>query len=367
MKKNNLGLYIHIPFCNSKCAYCDFVSFVDTKDVQRDYVGALLREIEGEAQILRQAQDDIERTKDERIIDTIFIGGGTPSSLYRGGLSDIVDCVRKNFRISGDLEFSIEANPESCDEEFIKECVEIGVNRLSLGLQSSHAHVLNGIRKHSFEDFVKAVHLAKNYGITSVCADLMLGLPNQSVSDAANSVDELVKMGIGHISMYGLKVEDGTDLQKLGYKVDEEESSLMYELLYERLKGVGYFRYEVSNFAKKGQECRHNKKYWNLEEYLGVGLSASSLIGGRRKTNTSDLGEYIRGNYFGDEEASDFVTEKIMLGLRTGEGVELKYIDKNNKKLGAFIENGMVFIEDNRLKIADKYFYIMNSIISELI
>jgi len=358
----NLSIYIHIPFCNSKCAYCDFVSFSDSKYLQQTYIGALLNEIEDMARLLRSSRND-RRMK----VDTIFIGGGTPSSIYRGALKQIVDCVYDKFEVADNLELTVEANPESCDEEFIKEFVSVGANRLSLGLQSSQNNILKNIRKHTFVDFLKAVAIARKHKITNINADIMLGLPGQSIQDAINTIDELIKLDIPHISMYGLKIEEGTPLYSYGYETDEDYTSQMYKSAYERLKVSGYHRYEVSNFAKKGYECAHNKKYWNIDEYLGLGLAASSLINGTRKTNTANLTDYTNGNFNPVIEKSDFQAEKIMLGLRTSEGVELKYIDQTNKKLLTFIDNGMAFVENDRLKIADDYFYVMNSIILELI
>jgi len=353
--QNNLGLYIHIPFCNSKCTYCDFVSFDDAKDMQRNYVTNLIKEIE------------FESYKTNKKIDTIFIGGGTPSSLYQGALSQIFKTINDRFKIDENIEFSIEANPESCNQGFIKECVDIGVNRLSLGLQSACDKILKNIRKHTFFDFINAVSLAKKYKINNINSDIMLGLPSQSIADVINTIDEIIKLEVSHISVYGLKIEDGTVLQKQGYQVDEDLSVQMYNTAYQKLKAFGFIRYEVSNFAKKGFECRHNKKYWNLSEYLGVGLNASSLYDGIRKTNTCDRNQYFKGIFLGSQEKSDFLIEKIMLGLRTSDGVDIKYIDQTNKKLCTFIENGIVFIENGRLKIKEEHFYIMNSIISALI
>jgi len=369
MNDNNLGLYIHIPFCKSKCSYCDFVSFADSTTLHKHYIDMLLNEMDNVFDEFRDGE--------KRVVDTIFIGGGTPSVLYKGALKQLKNHIFNSgaFHFVKDLEFTVEANPESCNEGFVKECVQIGVNRLSLGLQSSHDRLLKDLRQHSFDDFIKAVSLARKYKIHNINADIMLGLPFQTIEDVLNTIDELIKLDMHHISMYGLKIEEGTLLYNSGYEPDEDMTAQMYMSAYDRLKAVGYLRYEVSNFAKKGFECRHNKKYWRLDDYIGVGLNASSLYNGVRKKNTYNMNQYLKGDFLSELEDADnnFLTEYLMLGLRTTEGIDLGLLKLKginlfkNEKLYHFINNGIMIMRNNRLKIADEYYYVMNSIISELI
>ncbi|MCL2375442.1 MAG: hypothetical protein FWC82_02845, partial [Firmicutes bacterium] len=217
---------------------------------------------------------------------------------------------------------------------------------------------------------------ARKFGINNINADLIVGLPKQTMQDVKDSVSKLKQIGIKHISVYGLKVEEGTSLKKGGYAVDEDLAADFYEAAYKELtQNKMYNRYEVSNFCLPGFECKHNQKYWRMEEYLGLGLAASSFLGKVRKTNTKDFEKYLRGDFaeFSEDVNSSYLAEYIMLGLRTSDGIDLQFLKSKNidllkkAKMRTFIEKGIVSVQDNRLKISDGCFYVMNAIIAEII
>ncbi|MCL2675465.1 MAG: radical SAM family heme chaperone HemW [Firmicutes bacterium] len=364
-----VGLYIHIPFCRgSKCPYCDFVSVGSdfslpaSLDMQKKYVAALIREV---------GKRCGER---EYTVETVYVGGGTPSALYRGGLTEIINAV-KNVADFTPVEFSVEANPESADKGFFDECAALRVDRISFGLQSTEDNLLKGLRRHTYRDFLLALGQAKEAEIKNVSADLMLGLSGQTYFDVEKSVQKLIGLRLKHISVYGLKVEEGTPLYESGFLVDEDKTADFYDIIHKRLKEAGYSRYEVSNFALPSFECRHNRKYWDLSPYLGVGPSACSYLDGFRTKNTGDLARYIRGEFLESTEdvRSHVLTEYIMLGLRTAEGVELKTLadmgmgTEKLKIIDEFILQGCFVLRDGRACIAEPYLYVMNSIVSRLI
>lgn len=359
------GVYIHIPYCLSRCSYCSFVSGCDFSDMQ-SYKNAVISEIE-------------ERGGGEAV-DSVYVGGGTPSVLKRGYLTEIFAALKRSFAIANDCEISVECNPDSASADFFAECAFVGVNRISIGLQSASDRLLKIVsRPHTFEQFVESVKAARKAGIENLSADLMLNLPTQTESDVKDSLRRLFELEIPHVSVYGLSVEKGTPLYESGYVPDEDRGVDMYESAVELLGLHGYGRYEVSNFAVKGRECRHNLKYWNRTPYVGIGLAAHSFDGKTRSENTCVRSEYLAGNRIASSvvlSREEEIEESIMLSLRTANGLDCgallrKYgcdlLKEKAREIDRLIGLGLIQVENERLKLTDKAYYIMNSVIVSLL
>ncbi|OON97666.1 MAG: hypothetical protein ATN31_07915 [Candidatus Epulonipiscioides saccharophilum] len=284
----NLGLYIHIPFCRAKCYYCDFLSFSDNT-LEKKYIDALITELKIYSKNLG-----------DRKIDTIFIGGGTPSALQPESLFSICEAVEQYFTLSTNLEWTIEANPATLSPAKLPILKNSRINRVSLGLQSTNNEILKKIgRIHTFEDWQKTVNDLFEIGITNINTDLMFALPDQTLSAWQNTLIEVCKFDISHISAYSLILEDNTRLSaeyKSGrYKVTPEElDRQMYSEAKRILNTYGFRQYEISNWARDNKLCRHNMIYWTLDEYIGLGLGASGYINNIRYTNTTNLKKYIQ-------------------------------------------------------------------------
>jgi len=294
-KKGNCSLYIHIPFCVRKCLYCDFLSMAAGAAVREQYIQALLRELEAWKGILEGYR-----------LHTVFVGGGTPTCLspremeqFTRGLLRILSSLDRE----EGMEFTLEANPGTVTAEHLSLFRAAGVNRVSLGLQSAQNDELEALgRIHSYEDFLKTYHLLREYGFSNLNIDLMSDIPRQSLASYEDTLEKVISLKPEHISAYSLIVEEGTpfyDMEERGVLEipSEEVDRQMYRRTEEMLGGAGYRRYEISNYGRPGCECRHNLTYWNTGEYLGVGLGASSCLGGFRFQNTGDFGEYM--SYFG--------------------------------------------------------------------
>lgn len=297
MNNNNLEIYIHTPFCVKKCAYCDFLSFPADTNTQIQYVHALLNEIRFYGERMGDYQ-----------VSTIYIGGGTPSWLEPELLVAIMDQVYKSFRVREDAEVSIECNPGTVTTAKLEAYRRAGINRLSIGLQSANNEELKVLgRIHTYEQFLKTYELARNAGYTNINVDLMSGLPHQSAESFADTLQKVIRLKPEHISAYSLIIEKGTPFyEKYKFDMVRQEAGMKTELLpteddvYKMLKltqlvlaKAGYDRYEISNYAKPGYECRHNIGYWTRENYLGLGLGAASLVDNVRYSNTRELHEYI--------------------------------------------------------------------------
>ena len=320
-----LSLYIHIPFCTSKCYYCDFASFVSRDRTIDEYIDALLIELS----IYK------EKIKDYRI-KTIFIGGGTPSSIDPKHIGRILDYIRENYRVEDLTEVSIEANPGSLDREKLEIYLESGINRISLGAQSLKDDLLKSIgRTHNREDLYRSIELIREVGIENINVDLMFGLPGQSLEDVVETLEEIIQLKIKHISYYGLILEEGTKLYDLYHrgKINlplEEEERAMYHRIIDILKEHGYKHYELSNFAKDGYECQHNIVYWDIKPYLGIGLNSHSNLWNKRFSNLVEMDKYIKELKEGilpivgvekidrDTEMDEF----CILGLRKIKGID---------------------------------------------
>lgn len=380
--KKNLSIYIHIPFCNSKCKYCAFVSMVGNADDKKRYFNDLINEIKLQARNYAKYYS----------VSSIYIGGGTPSCLDYYYIRDLLSCVYKNFAIKNTAEITLEINPNSADKTKIREYVLSGVNRFSIGLQSINPKILKDMgRTHTVLDFENTVAEIREYGIKNISADLIIGYPGQKLSDIKETVAYLLKMEIPHISTYMLQVEDGTKLKAL---VDNGSTSLpdedvvvdMYNYIYDTLSKEGYSRYELSNFAKPTFESYHNSVYWQRKDYLGIGLAAHSYIEGTRFANTENIikyAEYIENKQEIPIEISKTLSKEeqkeefIMLSLRTKSGIDLeaykKEFDENlaAKKKDTFaelIKNGfLILTNNNHLICTSKGFLVLNKLILELV
>lgn len=375
MKK--LGLYVHFPFCASKCKYCNFNSYSDKNELQLKYFQALLKELQ------MYKSDAIE-------IDTIFIGGGTPSIMFNGCISTLLSEVRKNFKVSENAEITIEANPNSIDKNKTIEWKESGVNRVSIGLQSINSNLLKLLgRPHTKQDYVRAYEDVISAGINNINTDCLIGLPRQKLSDVKKMLAFLVKLKVTHLSVYSLILEEDTPLHKMvttgQLKLPKEEKTLgMYNYTRKFLKENGFERYEVSNFALAGYECKHNLHTWQMHEYIGVGAGAYGYIDGVRYGNVEQIEDYISAVSTGNKPIkleekisnTELFEESIMLGLRTKYGVNLKDIkekynidlyETKKDELASFLKMGVIEIINDNLVLTDTGYPILNKIILELV
>ncbi len=355
---------MHFPYCKSKCAYCNFVSHTDFS-TQGKYVSRLIEEICA--------------TESRPKADTVYFGGGTPSTMPRGTVTTVFETLKRTFDLSELVEFTVEANPDSVTSEFVAECKACGVNRISVGLQSSSDAILKKIgRIHSVDRFIEAVRTVTSGGIDNVSSDLILGLPSQTKADIDAAIKLFDELGISHVSVYALTVEEGTPLSESGYVVDPDLQADMYEYAVLTLKKYGYIRYEVSNFARADRFARHNYKYWIGADYYGFGVAAHSLIKNTRYANTDDIHEYLGGAAPTVQTLSieDARTEFIMLRLRTYDGLDLdEYAQRFGSRLeqirsaeiARLIELGVITVEQKTLRATDKGTYLLDAIITELL
>ena len=323
--RNDLELYIHIPFCIKKCNYCDFLSFPSSEEEREEYVQCLVNEIEQTGNLL---------DKDTYAVRSVFIGGGTPSLLLGEQIERIMLAVQESFTIKDGVEITMEANPGTLKESNIFSYKEAGVNRLSMGLQSADNACLHLLgRIHTWEEFLKSYELARKVGFENINVDLMSGLPGQTVSIYKRTLEKVVALQPEHISAYSLILEEGTpfgESKEIQKKIpDEETDREMYQLTKEILAENGYERYEISNYARKGKECIHNIGYWSGTPYLGFGLGASSYFEGTRFSNEKNLEKYKESPYvpFMMREDYTVLSEKdemeefMFLGLRKRAGI----------------------------------------------
>ena len=369
-----LGVYIHIPFCQRKCAYCAFSSFVSSKEEQERYVDSLIEEIK-----------EFRKKKTEekyRNIDTIYIGGGTPSLLSKNLLKRIIDCLKENFIWEKGLEFSIEANPCSLTEEKLAFYKQQGINRLSVGVQSLEDEKLKTIgRLHSSKQAIDCIEIASKYFENLNC-DMLIGLPKMEEENFLSQIEYLSSSKVKHISAYMLQVEEGTPLYQIVkerplFLPEDDDSVDVYEKMAKLLQENGFERYEVSNFAKKGYECKHNLKYWTGEEYIGFGLSAHSYINGVRFANSKKFDDYYNRKLALKEnlENNQLIEEHIMLGLRCNKGIDKIYLrslgydlDKNDF-LVEYLAKGIIKEGSTRniLTLNPDYYGVNNFIIVNLL
>lgn len=380
--KKALSIYVHIPFCNSKCDYCSFVSMVAPEDDKKRYVLNLLNEIKIQSKNYNEFYT----------VNSIYIGGGTPSCLDYYYIRDILSCIYKNFAVKNTAEITIEINPNSIDATKVREYVLSGINRFSIGLQSISPKVLKNMgRTHTPLDYQNAINLIKEFGVKNISTDIMLGYPNQKLSDVKETCAELIRLKVPHISAYMLQVEDGTKLKTLvdGGNVslpDDDNVLEMYNTVFDMLTKAGYKRYEISNFALPGYESYHNQIYWKRKDYLGLGLASHSYINGTRFSNTENIIEYvniIEKNKTSPTKSSKKLTpiekreESIMLSLRTSEGLDIEkyknefgenFLAKKKAVVADLIKNGyLILTQTGKLMCTNKGFLVLNKIVLDLV
>lgn len=359
---NEIGVYIHIPFCLSKCFYCDFASFAKKEDKIEQYVYALCNEILKNAEILSQYK-----------ITTIYIGGGTPSYIDEKYIKQILDTLMLFVNKEDLKEVTIELNPNSVTKEKLLTYKEAGVNRLSIGLQSTYDNILKKIgRVHKLEDFENALNLANEIGFNNISLDLIYPLPDLDFEQFRDSIDYVLSLkdkNIKHISIYNLEVHENTKLAFLlneGYVtlVDEDEEYEMYKYLKDTFEENGYHRYEISNYALSGYESKHNLRYWNQELYLGFGSGASSFFGGARYSNIKNIEKYIEcienncstidNESYEELDLLSLMKEYVMLSLRKTDGLDVvKFNNKYKKDVYEIFGEELKELENNKLIIKD--------------
>jgi putative oxygen-independent coproporphyrinogen III oxidase len=450
--KNELGIYIHIPFCVHKCIYCDFLSSPADVHTRKQYVRALINEIyltrEGKCanKLIKNVlqgdntsyedmeepavngltsdyalydtvcmadyektimQEDISGCVDDiksengHIVTSIFIGGGTPSAIDAEDISDILDAVRKNYNVSDKAEITIECNPGTMDKKKAVIYRKAGINRISFGLQSTDNNELRMLgRIHTYEQFMESYKIAREAGFDNINIDLMSALPGQTMENFKAVLEKALSLGAEHISVYSLIVEEGT---RLSDNIDsfppipsDDEDRQMYYMTKEMLSSYGYEQYEISNYAQKGYECKHNLKYWERCDYLGFGIGAASLYGGRRYTNISDIGRYmdvlaeitnaLDKSYVNEllqirtdmEELSkeDEMSEYMFLGLRKTKGIDITDFKEEfgtdiKDIFGEAIEDniarGLLIHDGNCLYLSKRGIDISNTVMSDFI
>lgn len=364
------GLYIHIPFCKRKCEYCDFVSFADRCHRTGDYLTALQKEM---------------NSYRGETVDTIFIGGGTPSILSSTEITRLTEMIKDNFSIAPNAEYTIEINPGTVDRDKMEAMFRGGVNRVSVGVQSFCDYELKAIgRIHNAETAIATVNALNEMGFRNISIDLMMSLPYQTEESFKENLRIAMTLPINHISIYSLIIEEDTliyNKYKSGEyrEPDDDMDRLLYKYTKQYLKEHGFNRYEISNYAKSGYESRHNLKYWNCDEYIGIGLNAHSYVDGVRYYNTADFEEYIAGNFRedGDElSREDKMGEFMILGLRKTEGISIKEFESlfceniktvYGETIDKFINLGALKMTGERVYLTDYGMDISNAVMCEFL
>ena len=402
MKQREMSLYIHIPFCVRKCNYCDFLSFSSSDTVKKQYIKALCQEIESFFAVQKQVKDDTE----EIIRKTIFFGGGSPSILEAKQIEELMDAVRKTFVIAADAEITIEMNPGTIKREKLETYQTIGINRLSIGLQTTDDERLKVLgRVHTYEQFLENYKMARELGFQNISVDLMSALPKESINDYQKDLERVLELEPEHISSYSLIIEEGTPFydnnEILERLPSEEEDRAMYDLTEQILLERGYHRYEISNYAKTGKESRHNSVYWTGGEYVGFGLGASSYLRsdhpylqdskeqleqcyGVRFKNETNIKKYIQNSYVPilEKEEVTFLSKQeameefMFLGLRMMQGIkEQQFLEQFHISVQSvygdvvekFVGMGLLEQTDGRIYFTKKGIDVSNSILCEFL
>lgn len=377
MKNNRripLELYVHIPFCVRKCQYCDFLSGPSDEETKDRYIEALLKEIRA-----------AEHTEDYEIV-SVFIGGGTPSALKAEAIASIMSTLQEQFFFCEDAEVTIEANPGTVDLEKLTIYHNVGINRLSLGLQSTDAEELKLLgRIHSYEEFLKSYEWAREAGFSNINIDLMFAIPGQTGEAWRQHLYQVAELNPEHISAYSLIIEEGTPFAEQNLDLPDEDTEYqMYEDTAEILERYGYRQYEISNYAKQGYMCRHNAGYWQRREYLGFGLGASSLYRGMRFSNTRRMQEYLKESRNPDQIRKDVtvlsrnerIEEFMFLGLRMTEGISEKKFEENfdvrlmdvyGDILQKYEETGFMEHIETKWRLTRKGIHVSNHILADFL
>lgn len=378
MSNNEIGIYVHIPFCAKKCLYCDFISYENKGEFIEKYVNALKQEI------VNYKSDNIYK------ISTIYIGGGTPSFINSKYIVQIIETIKSKFEIIKDAEITIEVNPGTVTKEKIYDYKNCGINRISIGLQSTDNNILKQIgRIHTYEQFIETYNLARKVEFENINVDLMLALPNQTIAILEDSVDKITKLNPEHISIYSLILEEGTPLYNLVENgklnlLDDEMEREMYWTTKKKLEERGYKHYEISNFAKQGYESKHNTDCWKQKEYIGFGAAAHSYVNNTRYSNTEDLCKYITNIIEGTntktihevQNKEEQMKEYMILGLRKIEGVQIsefknKFIQNPlyvfMHELDKLVKEKLIEIDINAIKLTSKGLDLANIVWEEFV
>ena len=369
MKK--IGIYLHIPFCKQKCYYCDFLSFANQEGFQREYFDSLKEEI----------KDFFDKNQYE--ISTIYIGGGTPSFVEGNFIKEILQQIPKNHA----EEITIEVNPGTVDLDKLQLYKDIGINRLSIGLQTTQDRLLKQIgRIHTFGDFLNTYNWAKEIGFDNINVDLMIGLPNQTIADIKQSLEKITELEPKHISVYSLIVEENTKIAQLieSHELilpNEELERNMYWYVKNYLELKGYSHYEISNFALKGYESKHNLDCWNQEEYIGFGLAAHSYLNNTRFSNIENLSKYLNNGWKNkviqeNQNESSKKSEYMLLGLRKIDGVSIRKFKEKfgenpififRNELNKLVGKGLIIIQEDNIKLTNKGLDLANLVWEEFV
>lgn len=358
------GLYIHIPFCERKCNYCDFTSFAGKESIAGEYCERLISEIEAYPKYN---------------VSTVYFGGGTPSSIDESLICRVLEKAADRFCIDSDAEITIELNPASAIGEKLKAYKKAGFNRISMGAQSFNDKELAALgRLHSASDIYTAYELIRENGFDNVSLDLMFGLPDQTAEKLCESIDRLIALSPEHISCYGLKIEENTPFYTLAEQnrlslPDDDEFADLYDLVCEKICSAGYDQYEISNFCRNGRYSRHNSHYWRCGEYIGIGLGASSYLNGVRSKNTGNILTYSKKT----EEIlslNDMMSEFVILGLRMAKGISISEFKKRFERdifdvFASQLKKHASFIKRNgdNLYLGRKAFYVSNAILADFL
>ena len=371
-----LGIYVHIPFCKRKCAYCDFISFSGKARLIEKYVEALKREI-----------NKCKIDKEDYMVKTIYFGGGTPSFIESKYIVEILEAIKEKFNISKNAEITIEINPGTVTEEKLKDYYEVGINRISFGLQSTNSQLLKLVgRIHSYSSFLEGYNLARKTGFKNINVDLMIGLPVQTLKDVQKDLSRIIELNPEHVSVYSLILEEGTRIEekiknKELYLPSEKLERKMYWEVKNKLEEAGYIHYEISNFAKPGYESKHNLSCWNQEEYLGFGLAAHSYFNNVRYSNTDDFEEYFdwpENSKIIHERQTDEDKQKefMLLGLRKIEGVAIsdfknKFIENPiylyRETLNKLVTQGLIEVDIDSIKLTNRGIDLANLVWEEFV
>ena len=421
MNHKSLGIYIHIPFCVQKCLYCDFISGPSTKAEQKNYVNQLLEEIQTRAEELRSYTENKDKNESQisqeivnnYIVDTIFIGGGTPSVLEAEEIARILCKLKEAFLMSPDCECTVEVNPGTVDYDKLIKYKEAGVNRLSIGLQSCNDAELKALgRIHDYKTFTETYEQARRAGFDNINVDLMSSIPRQTLESFISSLEKVIELGPEHISVYSLIIEEGTPFYHMDLTLpSEDEERRIYKETGRILEECGYGQYEISNYAKQGKECEHNIRYWNCREYIGFGVAAASFMDSVRWKNTVKKDRYLNAdirevpllprlirNVRGEDEKNELLREAVkgadfydeaeylskydryaefmFMGLRMNVGVsavefaerfDVGMNDIYGEIIAKHFENGLLIYDGTSVKLTDRGRDVSNYVMSDFL